>query len=181
MQRKTKIIILISLTSVLGLSIVWLTGLSLSLMSHLEGYIGYCSSIRLPNILNIILAETVLVILICYVCIYSKFYQLSKIILKYALIALTINVVFMAYKITQYPLLVKISSIWNARLTTEGVLNHPLIYISIVHSMIILILSYINNEILDKTFVKVILGIIVLLLLTEIILILNTEYVRCQG
>lgn len=181
MKRKIRTILLIILCWVFASAVAILADLSLDLMCHLEGYVGYCSSVRLPNIFYIIELEILLMTLLCSIYIYSENYALSKDFLKYSVVGFTINLIFMSYKVLEYPLLIKVSSIWNSRLLSKSNLIHPLLYLSVFGVLFVGILSYRNREKMNGKFLKVIFGISLLLLLVEVVAIACIEYEHCFG
>ena len=181
MSRKAKTITFISLTCLIGLITLFIADLSLNLMCHLRGYIGYCSAVRLPAIFPIIVSEIILTTLTCCLYIYSEYYPLSKKVLTNVLLALAMNTCFIAYHFIQYPLLIKVSSIWNSSLTSDTVLIHPLLYVSIAQALIMLLITYRNKLAMNRISVKIIAGIPFLLLAIEVVMLLNTTYERCFG
>lgn len=78
MKKKVAAIIIISLTCVIGFFIIFIVSFGLDFMCYLKGYVGYCSSNKLPYILNIILGEIAITTIITCFYIYSEFFVLSK-------------------------------------------------------------------------------------------------------
>ncbi len=181
MKRKATAIGLIVLICLIGLIAINLTGFSLDFMAHLEGYNGCQSSIKLPYILVHILSEIGMVTLMISLYVYSLFFKLSKTAVNKAIIFNTINLAIMGYFIFSYPLLEKVSAAdWGGNLTNSSVLVNPLLYISILSSLVLALLirrhrAIQNNSRLNK---RIYLLVIVLSAL-ELIVVLATPIETC--
>lgn len=182
MKKKLFPIALILLVCILGLLTIGSISFGMNFMAHIEGYKGYCSSVKLPMIVDVIVTEITLTILICCFYIYTSFYEVTRRILKRIVFASIFNLLFIAYHVIQFPILMKVASSWGSRMTDVSMLEHPLLYLSFIYSIVLLLLNYkIGKGTSDKIFTQTINFIIFLLMVLIILARLTTSYQHCYG
>ncbi|MEL6866168.1 MAG: hypothetical protein AAFP19_17195 [Bacteroidota bacterium] len=182
MRKKIRVSIVLLLICLIGFLAIMFVNFALYFMSHLEAYIGYCSTAKLPFIRYIITGELIVAVMLTGLYAYSFYFSLGEAILKYTLVVFVANLFFMAAQVIQYPLLLKISSTWNSRVNDIMVLNHPLLYLTLCHSLLALLLIYKNRPaIANPSFTRYIYMAIGGLILAEFIARLSISYEHCYG
>ena len=182
--RKTIGMIFIILTFILGyLS----TGIiSFFGMRSYYGYEGYCSDTKLPNFVAIESFEVLIIcILISYAILLESFQSIKKYVRFYKIMLtfLLINLIFLVYKIVEYPIIMEATGGWsNPRSNLEMMYNPLITFLGIYSSIII----WINFRLQKKTqslkklpiifFLIVILSFVVVVVVCQ-----NIEYQNCMG
>lgn len=182
--RKTIGIIFIILTFILGYLSIGI--ISFFGMRSYYGYEGYCSDTKLPNFVAIESFEVLIICtLISYAILLESFQSIKKYVRFYKIMLtfLLINLIFLVYKIVEYPIIMEATGGWsNPRSNLEMMYNPLITFLGIYSSIII----WINFRLQKKTqslkklpiifFLAVILSLIVVAIACQ-----NIEYQNCMG
>lgn len=181
-MKKTAKIILIVLILIFGYLFVgyW----SFATMGTYYGYNGYCSQTKLQYFVAIKNSEALLALILIAYYVFLELFQKFKTHIKFyptILLILLLNLVFMGYKIVEYPILLRDHG-WFREVYLQK-WNNPLIFISIIYSLVIIWMNY-RFQVKTKSLKKFsILTLIVIITSSILITIafLNTEYEICRG
>lgn len=185
-NRKRKGILAIVLVFIIGLILWGGLDFELDFMKSLYGYKGYCSKVKLPSLFYIILTELAFTTLSIAIYIYAETFQLFKEKTSFGLkvfqFVLLANLAFLSYKVVEFPLLVVKSSTWGSSLTYDSGIYNRLFFFSIIGTVLLGGLTYRFRNILNnKKWSFAIYGFTFLLLLTQIVAVLSSEYESCFG
>lgn len=182
--RKTIGIIFIILTFILGYLNIGI--ISFFGMRSYYGYEGYCSDTKLSNFVAIESFEVFIIcILISYAILLESFQSIKKYVRFYKIMLtfLLINLIFLVYKIVEYPIIMEATGGWsNPRSNLEMMYNPLITFLGIYSSIII----WINFRLQKKTQLLKKLPIIFFLItiLSFIVVVVacqNIEYQNCMG
>ncbi|PZE18707.1 hypothetical protein DNU06_02440 [Putridiphycobacter roseus] len=184
-MRKKIILFTLSLLVTLGLCffLFLIIQLGLYFLSHPEGYISQCKSVKLPFFKNILIGEIIFGGLMVCLYSYSECFKTPKFLTITILTVLLFNLGFVAYQIYLFPMLELVSSGWlmGNRTYRSGMIN-PLFYGAIFNGTLIIWMNYrfrkaMNNQVISR----VIYSLSGLLLLFVVAKVMLTTYAHCQG
>lgn len=152
-------------------------------MGTYYGYNGYCSQTKLPYFVAIRNSESLLILTLIAYYLFLELFQKFKTHIRfysYLLVILLLNQIFIVYKITEYPIVLREHGWFKDSLQKW---NNPLIFISIIYSWVIIWMNYrfqLKTKALKRfSILTFIITITSFILIT--IAFLNTEYKICQG
>lgn len=182
--RKTIGIIFIILTFILGYLSIGI--ISFFGMRSYYGYEGYCSDTKLSNFVAIESFEVLIIcILVSYAILLESFQSIKKYVRFYKIMLtfLLINLIFLVYKIVEYPIIMETTGGWSNPRSNLEVMYNPLITFLGIYSSIII---WINFRLQKKTQLLKKLPIIFFLItiLSFIVVVVacqNIEYQNCMG
>ncbi|MFL9833896.1 hypothetical protein [Chryseobacterium terrae] len=183
-MKKTIAIIIIILIFILGYLSIGI--LSFFGMRSYYGYEGYCSETKLPHFVAIEAFEVLIIcILISYAILLESFQKIKKFVrfYKVMLVFLLINLIFLVYKIVEYPIILEATGGWSNPTSSLKMMYNPLITFLGIYSLMIIWINFRfqkNIQSLRKLH-KIFLLVVILSFIIVAIACHNIEYQKCMG